>query len=313
MEEENNKEKVLATNVDTKMIETYADDMAEVIRDDKEGLIKKIIHQEEEREVEKLNLSPQSRKNKLFIILGSLLMLATVAILFLALTKEDDSTLPIEEQFTPLLFNDKSVFVDISGLNRDKMTEAVLGAIDKSVLKSGEVEGIYLTENKQILKFGKFLELIASSFVIPEAEEGGGGFVSDNFLLGLVNTYGLKNISDTNNSTPTDGTDFFVLLRVRSMTDVFNSLRTWENKMFTDLYGLFGTKLSSKTEYLLTKDFEDGIIENKNARILYGEDDEEKSIAMMYVFANDNSVVITRSPLAVREIIARLASGRVKK
>ena len=137
MEEENNKEKVLATNVDTKMIETYADDMAEVIRDDKEGLIKKIIHQEEEREVEKLNLSPQSRKNKLFIILGSLLMLATVAILFLALTKEDDSTLPIEEQFTPLLFNDKSVFVDISGLNRDKMTEAVLGAIDKSVLKSG--------------------------------------------------------------------------------------------------------------------------------------------------------------------------------
>ena len=33
--------------------------------------------------------------------------------------------------------------------------------------------------------------------------------------------------------------------------------------MFFDLYGFLGINLSSETNYLLTKDFEDGIVENK--------------------------------------------------
>ena len=50
-----------------KFVETYAEDMAKVIENDNSGLIKKIIHNEEEHEIEKINLSPESRKNKFFI------------------------------------------------------------------------------------------------------------------------------------------------------------------------------------------------------------------------------------------------------
>ena len=48
----------------------------------------------------------------------------------------------------------------------------------------------------------------------------------------------------------------------------FGQMRNWENKMFSDLHDIFGIPLSLDTGYLLTKNFEDGIIQNKNARIL---------------------------------------------
>jgi hypothetical protein len=80
--------------------------------------------------------------------------------------------------------------------------------------------------------------------------------------------------------------------------------------MFLDLHGFFGVDLLPETKYLLTKNFENGIIENKNARILY---DTDKNIVMAYVFADDNSIVITNSENAVREIILRLGASEVKQ
>jgi len=94
---------------------------------------------------------------------------------------------------------------------------------------------------------------------------------------------------------------------VRSATDIFDSLRTWEPNILTDLHGFLGTKIGSDTSYLFTKDFTDSIIENKNARILY---DNNNNIILMYIFADDNSVIITDSENAAHEIILRLASAQ---
>ncbi|KKP86302.1 MAG: hypothetical protein UR90_C0033G0009, partial [Parcubacteria group bacterium GW2011_GWC1_35_8] len=119
--------------------------------------------------------------------------------------------------------------------------------------------------------------------------------VSDNFLLGAVNG---------------ETKDFFILLQVRSITDIFDSLRAWENKMFFDLQGFFGVALSPETKYLLTKNLDDGVVENKNARILY---DKDGKIVMMYVLANENSVIITNTIKSAQELMRRLASSQIKK
>ena len=85
--------------------------------------------------------------------------------------------------------------------------------------------------------------------------------------------------------------------------------------MFADLHGFFGFSLSPQTEYLFDKNFEDGIVANKNARILYEntEVDGVKKIALMYVFANDRHIIITKSPEVVSELSARLSGSRIKK
>ena len=116
-------------------------------------------------------------------------------------------------------------------------------------------------------------------------------FVSDNFLLGVVKNKG-----------------FFMLLKMRSPADIFDSLRAWEPNFLLDLRGFLGININGETNYLLTKNFEDGFIQNKNARILY---DQNGNIVLMYIFADNNSVVITGSEEAADEIILRLASNQV--
>ncbi len=282
-----------------KVIKTYAEDMARAIEDDTQGLIKKMIHGEEEREIEKKNLSPESKKNKFFMLVSIFFLVIALGIVsFLLFIKEEINTVPVEKQFVPIIFNDKSTFFEVFGLKKEEIIQTVFNQADNTSVKIGGIDGIYLTENKQIIGLRRFLSLIKSSFAPGDDKF----LVSDNFLMGSYLT-GIKA------SSPTAG-DFFILLKVRSTLDIFNSLRAWEGKMLTDLYGFLGINLSSETNYLFKKDFDDGIIENKNARVLY---DEGGRIVLMYIFVDENSVVITNSEPATHEIILRLASSEKKQ
>lgn len=275
-----------------KIVQTYAEDMASVLAEDKGGLIKKIIHGEEEHDKEKSNLSPQSRKNKIFLTLGSLFILASVGILFFFLLKREVPSVSVQNQFIPIIFTDKNTIVEISGLKKDEIPKSVLSGPDTGNIKEGGIEAIYLTINKNPVGIREFNKSIEGNF-FPSEEN----FLENNFLMGVVKRSTLQN-------------DFFILLKMRSVPDVFNLMREWEKKMFFDLHSFFSLELSPTTKYLLTKEFESGIVENKNARILY---DDQKNIVLMYVFANNNSIIITKSEKATKEIMLRLASSEIKK
>src|ERR1035437_6836554 len=271
------------------VVRTYTEDMAEVLENDTQGLVKKIIHGAKEHEQERENLSPESKKNKFFMIVSILLIvLAVITLSFFILKNNVSNTVPVLKQFVPIIFNDQSTYIEVSALNRDEIIQTVLNEVNATKAQVGGVEGIYLTENKQMIGLRRFIALITSSFIPGDNTL----FVNDNFLMGAVNN------------------DFFILLKVRSTADVFNSLRLWEPKLLTDLHGFFGIDVSSGTSYLFKKEFQDGIVENKNARILY---DSNGKIVMMYIFADDNSVIITGSQEAAHEIVLRLASGQTKQ
>ncbi|HTE49136.1 MAG TPA: hypothetical protein VK675_04470 [Candidatus Paceibacterota bacterium] len=275
-----------------KIVQTFAEDMAEVIENDKSGgLIKKIIHEEEAHEIEKKSSSPGSIKNKFFMFIGLLFIsLGLITLSFFKLKKEVP-TVPVVAQFIPLIFSDASSSIDIAPLNKDAIIQNVYNAVNLTKVKKGGLEGIYLTENKQIIGLRKFIKLIEGSFIPPNNTV----LVNDDFLMGVVNG---------------ETKDFFILLKMRSTADIFDALRAWEKKMFFDLHGFFGYALSTETKYLENKEFQDGIMENKNTRVLY---DSNNQIVMMYIFVDDNSVVITNTESAAREVMLRLAASRVGK
>ena len=277
--------------------QTYAEDMANVIENDKGGLVRKIIHGAEEHELENKNLSPQSKKNKLYMILGILFIAIALGTLFFFAFKKKSPTVSVQQQFTPLVFNDKTSYLEIKGLTSDQITQTIVNEVNGSTVKAGGVEGIYPTEDKNIIGLREFLRVIKSNFV-----PGDSTLVYDNFLLGVMN-------DNTKPASPAGG-DFFILLKMRSTPDIFDSLRTWETKMFSDLHGFFGVSIDSTNNYLITKSFQDGIVGNKNARILY---DNNNNIVMMYIFADDNSVVIAGTTSAAQEIMNRLASSQIAK
>src|SRR3989344_201643 len=132
-----------------KFVHTYAEDMAGVIKSDQGGLIKKIIHGEEEHDQERKNMSPALRKNKIFLSTSIILLLLSAGILISFLFRDELKTVFIEPQFTPLIFNDKNTFLEVAGFDKEKIAQIVANQVSATEEKDGEVEGIYLTENKQ--------------------------------------------------------------------------------------------------------------------------------------------------------------------
>ncbi len=212
--------------------------------------------------------------------------------------RKQTNTVAVEQPFIPLIFNNQITPLDISGLKANEVEQAVLNEINNTKVNPGEVEGIYPGENKQTIGLRRFLTLTNSHFTPVDNTD----FVSDDFLLGVV--------KNQPNTSATSGTGFFMLLKMRSISDIFDSLRSWEPNMLGDLSGFLGLNIDSTNNYLLTTSFVDGIVGNKNARILY---DKNGNAVLMYIFADNDSVIITDSESAANEIILRLASNQVSQ
>ena len=287
---ENNK-KIVEPKIEHKLVETYAEDMARVIQNDHDGLVRKIIHEQEEHDAQKKELSPQSKKNQVFMIISGMLLFSALSILVFFLFKNDTSTVTIKTVFTSLVFVDNSYFNEISGFSRDQIIQSIINEANSTAVKKGGIEGVYLVEDKKIIGLRRFLSLIKSNVSLPSDSS----LVSDNFLVGVLNK---------------DSKNFFIMIKARSIADIFDSLHSWENKMFSDLSQFFGVNIASSNSYLLTKSFDDSFIKNKNARILY---DKDGNIILMYVFADDNTVIITNKANVVEELIFRLTSSKIKR
>ena len=272
-------------------VETYAEDMVKVINDNENGIAGKIIEEEERKNFEKKHMTLGGSTNKIFLLVGILLFILAVGAIFLVyFLRKDIFTVEVAPQYVPIVFTDKTEFKEISGLKKDEVIQTIINEANTAEFKSGGVEGIYLTVDKKVLGFRKFLDLMEANLDQTKIE-----FINDNFLIG---------------ATDNEKRNLFILFNMRSIADVFDPLRVWESKMFYDMHKFFGVDLNANTKYLLEKNFEDGIIQNKNARILR---DKDGNIVMMYIYAEEDSLIITNSETAVAEVILRLASSQIKK
>jgi len=148
------------------LVETYAEDMATVIGGDAGG-------------IEKKNLSPDSKKNKIFMLVSFLLLVFAIGITLFLFSTKKTNTIQLQPQFIPLVFTDKSTSLEVLGFKASDVTQAVFNEITNTTVNPGEVEGIYPTENKQMIGLRRFITLIGSSF----APDSNPVLVSDSFLI----------------------------------------------------------------------------------------------------------------------------------
>ena len=302
-----------------KNIETYADDLAKAVEGDEPGLIKKIIDDQEEKEKFNENYSPTSKKNKSYMLISLVLIILALVVFYLIMYfHQEIFTANVAPQYSPLIFTNQNQFLEVGGLNKDQIAQTVSNEINKMEIKTGGIEGIYLTENKKVIGFKEFIKLINGNITPDQMNP-----VNDNFLIGgtnnnIVTPSVSPGSPETATSTDPSARDTlslsekkpFFLLKTISFVDVFSTMKAWEIKMLFDLHGFFGIYLNTDTNYLFTKDFDDGFIGNKNARILH---DKDGNIVLMYIYVNDNSVVITDNETTANEIMAQLAASKIGK
>ena len=116
------------------------------------------------------------------MILGVLFLVIALATVSILILTRRASTVPVVQSFTPIIFSDRSVSLEISGLKKDDIEKTVLNEVNATPVNAGGLEGIYLTENKQPVGLRRFITLIGSVFS-PSTNPL---FVEDNFLLGVV-------------------------------------------------------------------------------------------------------------------------------
>jgi hypothetical protein len=291
MENEIPKTEIPKENVPQKsgVVKTYAEDMANAIDHVEGGMIRQIIQEQEEGQKRKENVSPESTKNRILMLISSVLLISAFVSLFFAFnSKGKVPTVEPVKQMKNMIFVEQNKFLEIEGFSKTQIIETIKNEVADVQLKNGGIEAIYLTEGKNVVTFARFMELIKSN--VPSEVTG---YTNNSFMIGVYNNNDEKSL--------------FILMKVKSFTDIFPGMKIWENKIWGDLHDLFDMELNAETKYLLTKNFEDGIINNKNSRALY---DTEKNKILEYVFVDETSVIIITNSNAVKEVMDRLYSAQ---
>ncbi|MEK7569335.1 MAG: hypothetical protein AAB500_00365 [Patescibacteria group bacterium] len=275
------------------IIKTFTTDLSAAIEESHGTLVKKIIEEEEARESEPKHL--KGKGNRIYGFFGSLFLILGVSIIFYFVS---NSHVPPPRDIVPsqgtqwLLSVNGETQVSISGLSKDEIVAAILAEEEKLNVRPGWILAIKPATDGVPVGLRHFVALAALNLPLDNIEN-----VSDEFLLGV---FGEKE----------GGKSLFFLLQAREFQDIFPGMRVWEKKMFSDIYRYFRIPVSLEFESLQGKNFEDGLVENKNARLLYAPDGRP---VMFYLFADERSVLLGSSPAAAREVVLRLTGSGIRK
>lgn len=278
-----------------KVLRTYSSDMAEAVRTNEMSVIKIAMAEKEKREQEELFKKVEGTKTSKFFFAIAGIIVVGVAIwgssYVLEKKKEkEEALLSKNETISTFINYDNSYFVDATN------TSNVVGLVSSLKNEEGEEKGgisaYFFTERKEegkeVLDKDKFLSILdttAPSSLIRA--------LTPEFLFG-------KYLSKIN---PSEGSSLFLIFEINDYGLAYASMLDWEKSMFKDLIVLFDINISDSDNALFEKEWKDVIVNNKDARVLYGENGES---VLLYSFINKNNLVITKNNDTLKEIISQI-------
>jgi len=279
---------------DIKVLRTYTSDMADVIRDNEMSVIKIAMAEKEKREQDDIYKKAEgSNFSKIFLVIGGIIFIvaAIVGSYFLLKNKKEIPQTVISNTETFISYDSKS---DIDVTNIVDMSD-LLGLIKKEQQKDSKlINAVFLNQKtnnvSESLNSKDFLSLIKTT--APDALLRS---LSDKYLLGK---YSNPNAADSRDRSAT-----FLIFETNNYSQAYASMLDWEKTMLKDLFTLFDIKISSSNDPIFEKQWKDIVINNKDSRVLYGENGEG---ILYYVFVNKNDFVITDNIEALKEVVARL-------
>lgn len=281
---------------DVKVLRTYTSDMVEAIRTNEGSVIKIALAEKEKRERETENKEAEgSNILKISLAIGSIILIAGAiwgSIYLLQKKKEKDTPTPIVNNVETFISYDSMAKIDVTRATNILNLTAILN--NDQPQDSGLVRALFLTtKNNNIvdnLSAKSFLYLINTT--APSALVRS---LSDKFLLGKYTNDRAINENDKK--------ALFLIFQTTDYTQTYASMLEWEKTMLKDLFILLKIKITDPKSPLFEQPWKDIVINNKDARVLYGENGEG---ILYYTFVNKNDFVVTSSLEALKEIIDRI-------
>ncbi|MEI7689275.1 MAG: hypothetical protein WCI91_03795 [Candidatus Nomurabacteria bacterium] len=282
-----------------KTVRTYLSDMADTVRENDISVIKVALAEQNKHEREdlfrKAEGTPVTRT--IWIIGGIVLVLVSITGTYYVIQKKVKDNVPVVvAKEETIITYDGTSSVEIN--NTDYLVDKLKNHI-KQLSTSTTTNGINSIEiNQKINNVSAKLKVVdLFSRLNLNAPASLVRSLSDLYMVG---TYTKNATSDPK---------LFLIFRSNEYDYTYAGMLEWENFLSSDMFYLFNLKTNENKLQLETRKWKDIIINNRDARVLYNE--ENKPI-LYYMFADSNSLVITDNEEAIKEITTRLIIKNVK-
>lgn len=282
-------EKLKSNDENIKVLRTYTSDMAEAVRENEASVIKIALAEKAKREEENIYKKAEGTKtSKIFFVLGGvfLIVIAIFGSTYL-ISKKEKIPESIVKNTDTFILHDTYLFIDVTNINGHEELFAKINQSSKEYISG--VRAIFLTRTIEEVSE----ELTTDNFISTlkiNAPSALTRSLSNKYLFGQ---YKEKNSPDV---TP----DNFLIFETNNYNQAYASLLDWEKTMSKDLDNLFSS--DNKAEDSSQKKWQDIIINNNDARVLYGQNGQ----AVLYYTLINNKVIITNTLETLKEIISRI-------
>jgi len=282
-------EKIKSNYKDLKVLRTYTSDMADAVRENEASVIKIALAEKAKREEEDIYKKAEGTKtSKTFFVLGGvfLIIAAIVGSSFL-ISKKEKMPETIIKNTNTFILHDTYLFIDVTNINGPE--ELFVKINQSSQEYTSGVRAVFLTRTIEEVSE----ELTTDNFISKlkiNAPNTLTRSLSNKYLFGQYKEKNSPDITANN----------FLIFETNNYNQAYASLLDWEKTMSKDLDILFFS--DNKAEDSSQKKWQDIIINNNDARVLYGQNGQ----AILYYTLINNKVIITNTLEALKEIISRI-------
>ncbi len=304
--EENKKE--LNNSGGIKTVRTYMSDMADTVRNNEGSVIKVALAEQNRNERENIYRQAEgSNSKKIFWVIGGLILIgsALYGSYYLINQKVKDSVPQLLIKNETIISYDETSNINLANADSIILTDKI-NTIKKEPSasdKNGVIKFLSLTKDVNGVS-GKILTKDIFTLMKSTAPSSLVRSLSDSYMLG---TY-IKN-PKANMDTTEGKPSLFMIFQTKDYSFTYAGMLEWEKTIASDMFSLFEFNTKENKIQLSAKPFKDIIINNKDARVLIS---EENNAILYYLFTNKNNLIVTDSPEAIKEILARLAIKNIK-
>ncbi len=285
---------------DIPTLRTYKKDVAGAVKDQKTSLVRMVLEEQKNKYKKEERESPKSRKNITLIVLSTLFFLATAGVVYYTFfLPSKGEQLLTEVKVIPLISTEQIQEISIDGKTSKVLSQEIQQEITSSKPKLDIVKYLFFTETlptQTDAGLVKKKNLISAKKIIEKLEIPVPQIIlrtiKDDFMFGY-HTF--------------DGNQPFLILKTDYYDNAFVGMLGWEGTMAQDLKPLFGTIGAGE---LGQRTWSDVVTKNKDTRVLYNFD---KTIALVYMFKDQKTLIITTNNNTLFEISRRLDLELKKK
>jgi hypothetical protein len=277
-------------------IRTYGDDIAHTIKDQKESVLSINLAEKKKAEASQ-NLAEEQKKDiyaaeegkrgRLITIISIILVVAGIGTIttFYFLSKRNNV---VVKPNAPIVA-DNHIVVTLQGLSRDQIINEISSKKEQAI-KNDNIYYLDLSSQNEALNLNPFLSAVSPN--IPQY-----------LLRSFGNKLDLGVYSEENK-------ELFLLVSVNSMDNAFAGMLEWEKAIPDEVLPLFSQSANSTNDPLKNKNFQDVVINNKDARVLR---DNDRNPVITYSFLDSKTLVITQSDSTLRELINRYNASKLER